>query len=272
MEKAKTKLPYVLFNLEKTIYGLSCEHVLSMVILDDVTSIPRAPEYVRGVTNLRGKIISLIDMRQMLGMKSIQKEVTEFEEMMDSRKHEHINWLSALEYSVKERQEFKLTTDPHACAFGKWYDTFKTDDFDMLKLLNKFDKPHKKIHAIAISVKQLQEQKEYAKIEKLIDSVRDEELADMIRLFDSIVKAFKESKRDIVIVLENAKNPTGIIVDKVISIEHLKEEDQESFDVGKTEYFKGIGKRKNDSPVILLDDFYILNTASDINVNSLQCV
>ena len=65
-----SNLPSILFKISNTAYGISCESVLSIVILNEITEIPKTPEYIRGVTNLRGKIIPLIDMRKFLGFNS----------------------------------------------------------------------------------------------------------------------------------------------------------------------------------------------------------
>lgn len=48
-------------------YGVSIEQVQEIRVLETITRVPKAPEYVRGVTNLRGKIISIIDVKQKLG-------------------------------------------------------------------------------------------------------------------------------------------------------------------------------------------------------------
>lgn len=50
-------------------YGVGIDQVQEIRVLDTITRIPKAPPYVRGVTNLRGKIISVIDVKQKLGFK-----------------------------------------------------------------------------------------------------------------------------------------------------------------------------------------------------------
>lgn len=50
-------------------YGVGIDQVQEIRVLDTITRIPKAPAYVRGVTNLRGKIISVIDVKQKLGFK-----------------------------------------------------------------------------------------------------------------------------------------------------------------------------------------------------------
>ena len=48
-------------------YGVGVEQVQEIRTLETITRLPNAPVHVRGVTNLRGKIISIIDIKQKLG-------------------------------------------------------------------------------------------------------------------------------------------------------------------------------------------------------------
>lgn len=48
-------------------YGISIEQVQEIRFLENITRIPKAPSHVIGVMNLRGKIISVIDLKSKLG-------------------------------------------------------------------------------------------------------------------------------------------------------------------------------------------------------------
>ncbi len=57
---------YLTFSLGDEEYGIEIRYVTEIIGLQPVTAIPEAPEYVRGIVNLRGKIIPVIDMRLKL--------------------------------------------------------------------------------------------------------------------------------------------------------------------------------------------------------------
>ena len=61
---------YVIFKLGKEHYGISIDSVISIEKSGQTTRIPNAPDYVKGVINLRGEVIPVIDLRSKLGMKS----------------------------------------------------------------------------------------------------------------------------------------------------------------------------------------------------------
>ncbi len=56
------------FALDSESYGVAVLKVREIMGLVDITSIPRTPDFVRGVINLRGKVIPVIDMRLKFGM------------------------------------------------------------------------------------------------------------------------------------------------------------------------------------------------------------
>lgn len=68
---------YLTFHLSQEQYGVSLLAVREIIGLMDITHVPRTPEYVRGVINLRGRIIPVVDLRLKFGMKAIEDtEVT----------------------------------------------------------------------------------------------------------------------------------------------------------------------------------------------------
>lgn len=54
---------YLTFSVDGDIYGLEISYVLEIIGVQDVTQVPRQLPFIRGVINLRGKIIPVIDIR-----------------------------------------------------------------------------------------------------------------------------------------------------------------------------------------------------------------
>lgn len=59
---------YLSFFLSKEEYGIQILKVREIIGMVGVTPLPRTPDYVKGVVNLRGKIIPVIDLRLCFGM------------------------------------------------------------------------------------------------------------------------------------------------------------------------------------------------------------
>jgi purine-binding chemotaxis protein CheW len=59
---------YMTFRLAREEYGLEILKVRELIGLMEITRVPKAPSHVRGVINLRGKVIPVVDLRLKFGM------------------------------------------------------------------------------------------------------------------------------------------------------------------------------------------------------------
>ncbi len=63
---------YLTFLLGEESYGLGILKVQEIIGMQSITRIPRTPDYVRGVINLRGKVIPVIDLRLRFAMEEAE--------------------------------------------------------------------------------------------------------------------------------------------------------------------------------------------------------
>ncbi len=66
------KEKYLTFNLAGAQYGLEILKVREIIGLMDITTVPQTPDFVRGVINLRGKVIPIIDLRTKFGIETVE--------------------------------------------------------------------------------------------------------------------------------------------------------------------------------------------------------
>ena len=59
---------YLTFRLADEEYGLEILKVQEIIEMLEITRVPRVPDYVRGVINLRGKVIPVVDLRLKFAM------------------------------------------------------------------------------------------------------------------------------------------------------------------------------------------------------------
>lgn len=59
---------YLLFHLGREEFGVHVLKVREIMGLQDITTVPHTAVYVRGVINLRGKVVPVVDLRLRLGM------------------------------------------------------------------------------------------------------------------------------------------------------------------------------------------------------------
>jgi purine-binding chemotaxis protein CheW len=62
---------YLTFYLANEEYGIGILKIKEIIGMMPITSVPQTPEFVKGVINLRGKVIPVMDLRLRFGMEAI---------------------------------------------------------------------------------------------------------------------------------------------------------------------------------------------------------
>jgi purine-binding chemotaxis protein CheW len=63
---------YLVFDLGKEEFGIRVLKVREIMGIQDITAVPQTPAYVKGVINLRGKVIPVVDLRLKFGLPEIE--------------------------------------------------------------------------------------------------------------------------------------------------------------------------------------------------------
>lgn len=66
---------FLTFALGEEEFGLEILKVREIIALMEITRVPRMPRFVRGVINLRGKVIPVVDLRVKFGMQEVEDTV-----------------------------------------------------------------------------------------------------------------------------------------------------------------------------------------------------
>ncbi|MCX5874971.1 MAG: CZB domain-containing protein [Deltaproteobacteria bacterium] len=171
----------------------------------------------------------------------------------------HRSWLQELEASLQEHRNFSLATDPHQCAFGKWYNNYQPATYTLTSLLKQFEEPHRIIHSIAEQVFTLAKKGDTSGAHKLIEECRDKELAQMITIFGQVKQYYRTQNNEVSIVLEHRGKPIAMAVDTIESVEHFEEgsitEAPTTLAVEQEARFVTlVGRRKQDGSTVLILD------------------
>ena len=58
---------YLTFYIENVIYSLPLNNVIEIISIESITHIPGVPNYIKGIVNLRGKVVPISDVRLKFG-------------------------------------------------------------------------------------------------------------------------------------------------------------------------------------------------------------
>ena len=67
---------YLTVLIDSEAYGIAVVKVREIIRLQKITHVPQMPDFVRGVINLRGRVIPIVDLRLKFGLKAVDAERT----------------------------------------------------------------------------------------------------------------------------------------------------------------------------------------------------
>jgi purine-binding chemotaxis protein CheW len=66
---------YLTFKLSDEVFALDVSNVREILEFTDITKVPKTPNFMRGVINLRGSVVPVVDMRIKFGMTATEKTI-----------------------------------------------------------------------------------------------------------------------------------------------------------------------------------------------------
>jgi len=90
------------FILSNEIYGIEISKVREVMDYKKITTVPKTPDFMKGVINLRGGVVPVIDLRLKFGMEETEKTVDTCIIIVDISVDGEQTFIGALADSVKE--------------------------------------------------------------------------------------------------------------------------------------------------------------------------
>ncbi len=70
--KKNEEIQVIIFSINEVKYGISIDKIIEVIKMEPITPLPKTPEFIKGVINLRGKVIPVIDLRERFGLPSTE--------------------------------------------------------------------------------------------------------------------------------------------------------------------------------------------------------
>jgi purine-binding chemotaxis protein CheW len=107
---------YLTFKLSDEVFALDVAKVREILEITTITKVPQTPDFMRGVINLRGSVVPVIDMRLKFGMSATEQTVNTCIIVVEINMDGDITVLGALADSVQEVVELQpesIEAAPH---------------------------------------------------------------------------------------------------------------------------------------------------------------
>lgn len=101
------KSQYLTFTISNETYALNVSNVKEVQEFTSLTKVPRMPDFMRGIINLRGSVVPVIDLKMKFGMGSTEKDIDTSIIVTEVMIDEDLVIMGLLTDSVKEVIELK---------------------------------------------------------------------------------------------------------------------------------------------------------------------
>lgn len=202
---------WVTFKLDGDDYCVQSRCIEAMTIPAEVRPMPNNPDHMLGVMRWNGTSIPVVDMRTLLGMPTLAQAIDDFAVMRQM----HLDWIQALEDSVRNHTQFTKAVDPHQCKFGKWFDSFKTDNISLNFILNKIGAPHEYVHRHGAEVQKCMAVGDWEGSQKKYEEAYEVCTTQVLPLLDELIETYREVNHGIAIVIKHEGRNLGLMVDEI---------------------------------------------------------
>ncbi|MCG8638519.1 MAG: chemotaxis protein CheW [Desulfobacterales bacterium] len=93
---------YLTFILDQEIYAMDINQVREVLDFTKITKVPRMPDFIKGVINLRGGVVPVVDLRLKFGMAQVERTVDTCIIIIEINIQETLTLLGIMADSVQE--------------------------------------------------------------------------------------------------------------------------------------------------------------------------
>ncbi|PHQ79507.1 MAG: hypothetical protein COB69_07805 [Phycisphaera sp.] len=260
---------YLIATAQDHLVGLPCDSVLEIIQQASIvrTDVPGMRPPLEYTIMHRGVVVPVMELRTVLGRPTFESELDELKQMLAAREQDHVAWLNELRECCATGKDFTKVTDPHMCAFGRWYDVLVGSeeamsaicggDGTLHHIIIQFDAPHRAIHGIAIKALELAAAGKANQAHDLIECTWQTELAQMRLLITQLVEGITAAWKSLYVVFAIDNNPVAFLVDGVKEIIVIDEHSIQPVPVSGS-CVRGIIPQDSDSNILILDHHRLL--------------
>lgn len=249
--------------IEDSMYAIPIDNVVSLSKeTDHIQPLPIKAPGLLGVSHFLGSVVPVLDVASRIGVKSGTASKQEMIETLTAREQEHVEWLDALERSIKTGERFSKARDPHECAFGQWYDNFDSRNEALREIFSQFDAPHRQIHSLADKLLSMRDAGNKEAAIKELNFQRSTTLRRLRSLFSHARLQLQELMRPILLyVTQDGNKPAfALLIDEVhdaltydLASCHSPEKAGFNLLLGQDKFIKGVFSDAQHPKCILLD-------------------
>jgi len=223
------------FFIEDMMFGLDVKNVLMLgQDLNDIQRLPVEERGLCGVVKFQDVLVPVLDYAHRIGMPSGLDTQATLLATFAAHEQDHLDWLSELETCVKSDKVFTKALHPDECDYGKWHQSFQSQDEELIGLMAQLQQPHRHLHVQAEKIVTLRADNKHKQALELYQHETVSTMSRLRVLFERIHDHIQSAMRPVLLyVTDDGKTPRyALMIDQINDVINYKHSDFHSSQVG----------------------------------------
>jgi purine-binding chemotaxis protein CheW len=232
---------FIVLEIENENFIIPLEYVSEIVRVQDITEAPHQPEWVRGIMNLRDSVISLIDTKKRLGVKTHYDEARE---LISNSKIICEKLVNSLQMTLENDVPFVMNSNANHSEFGKWSHTLLNNNEVNDKIKKKLREaiaPHDNLYELvakALEISYSGKKDEAIELFKAINTIHIQKLIDC---FDELAACFDEMHtKNIAVIIEYSGIHFAMLADDITKMKTFQRESRQKGSLTDSPFVSGV--------------------------------
>lgn len=212
---------YLIFKVGENGYALPVDQVERISSIPYLTPLPNGNPYIDGVMLYQNKSTKVVNFRKIT---DLPPHETEIAKTFVQVKKDHEIWVESLAHAIGSGEDFKLTTDPHACRLGRWLDSYSTHDPEVLAILRHLMPIHAQLHETGkkiLAIRREEPETAYKMLQEEISAIYTQTTAQLERMLHKAEDISANMQK--LLIYHSTEGFIAIKVDKIDDIIALDE-------------------------------------------------
>lgn len=129
-------------------FGVEINRIQEIFVMNKIVPLPKAPEMISGIYNLRGQVYPVISLRKVLGKRKSEDENLELIQFLKTTEADFQKIFQQIEESIEHKAKLSTSEIHFPVQFGTWLKTFKSNNRTLLKHIKQIEIQHQRMHSM----------------------------------------------------------------------------------------------------------------------------
>lgn len=213
----------VIVKLGTRLFSVKADQVVSMEVLSELSEIPQAPSYIRGVAELRGQLIPVVDLRQVLGLGNYQEDLEKLSDIFSKGEKDFFKIITSFKANIGSSEMINLKSIQEDFTFSVWLKNYESDNIFISEICNSLKRRNLKILEKLKEVNLYLENNKRQEANEAFSDIENDELPKLKEIFKNTHEVIRDKSNELFIVIQQDESKFAVTVDHIEAVDLIEQ-------------------------------------------------